>query len=307
MRWYQIFVIFIMLIIKTATASAVDYYNKPKNSKHLAAPVTLQLSQMTSKHYFINVTINGKGPFRFMVDTGAPISVISQRLADSLHLEKSKGIKFTRNNKKFSASLYRIPQLKMGNAELNDYDMIVYPEPTIISYFKKEFNEHIDGILGFGAFSDYLMTLDFPNKRFLLENSHLNPNHQKVSSFNIKEKLPVTSIIFKDGTNRSMQYHFVIDTGSNEQFTLPPVVDVLPYKKSSSQTIKNGTHYGEYTALKEKIVADAYWGDKKFVNPTVVYNKAIYDSNVPFGLMGLQLMDKLKITFDQKKKLIRIE
>ncbi len=307
MRCYQIFVIFIMLIIKTATSFAVDYYNKPRSTNQLSTPTSLQLTQMSSKHYFINVTINGKGPFRFMVDTGAPISVISQRLANTLHLEKSKRIKFTRNNKQFNANLYRIPMLKIGNAELIDYDMIVYPEPTIISYFKKEFNEHIDGILGFGAFSDYLITLDFPKKRFILENGQLKPNQQKVSSFNIKEKLPVTSIIFKDGSNHSMQYHFVIDTGSNEQFTLPPMVNFLPYKKTNSQMIKNGTHYGEYTALKEKIVADAYWGDSKFVNPTVVYNKSIYDSNVPFGLMGLEVMDKLKITIDQKKKLIKIE
>lgn len=307
MRWYQIFCIFIMLIIKTAPLCASDYYLKPKTANQLSIPTSLPLIQMASKHYCIDVTINGKGPYRFMIDTGAPISVISQKLADDLHLDKSKRIKFTRNYKRFNATLYRIPQLKIGNAELNDYDMLVYPEPTMISYFNKEFNEHIDGMLGFGAFSDYLMTLDFPKKRLILENSHLNPNHQKVSSFNIKEKLPVTSIIFKDGSHHSMQYHFVIDTGSNEQFTLPPLVSVLPYKKTNSQMIKNGTHYGEFTAIKEKIVADAYWGDKKFVNPTVVYNKGIYDSNVPFGLMGLQVMDKLRITIDQKKKLIKIE
>jgi len=251
--------------------------------------------------------INDKGPYRFMVDTGASISVISQNLVNTLKLQQIKRVNFTRNNAHLKADLYRIPKLKLGVAELYNYDVIVYPEPTFISFLKKEFNENIDGILGIGAFYDYLLTLDFPHKLLFLENNRLQPKSKNVLSFNNQEKIPIVSVSFKDKSNMAKQINFVIDTGSNEQFTLSPVIGTLPFKKLQSQKIHHGTHYGEYHALKDKLDVNAYWGNKIFNNPTVVYNNEIFSKNDSFGLMGILVIDKLRLTIDQRYNLIKIE
>ncbi|MBN9287201.1 MAG: hypothetical protein BGO43_02170 [Gammaproteobacteria bacterium 39-13] len=301
---YTFFLIFFLL--NTAVAEARLYYDKPRNVKPLTADISLPMNRISSKHYCVDVYINHRGPFKFLVDTGASLSVISQELANKLNLETVKRVKFSRNNSQFRGNLYRIPSLRLGSAEIYDYDMMVYPEPTFISYLKEGFHEHIDGILGIGAFYEYLLTLDFQHSVLRLENRHLTSN-ANTSTFDNSEKIPIVVVVFKDDKNHVKEMNFVVDSGSNEEFTLPPGIVALPFTKMRSQSIQNGSHYGEQTAAKEKIAANAYWGRKEFKEPNVVYNKTLYDTNVSFGLMGILVMEHLKITIDQRKRLIQIE
>jgi predicted aspartyl protease len=302
-----VLLIILLLVLNAAWASKEHYYDKPRAIKNISSPTVVKLSRASSKHYYVLVKINDQGPFKFMLDTGASLSVISQKVVDSLKLQQSIKGKYTRNNKEYKANLYRIPKLSLGHAELYDYDMIVYPEPTFMSYLKNEFNEQIDGVLGIGAFYYYLLTLDFPNKIISLGNEQLELSTKNIIAFNNNEKIPIVSVSFKDKGNHSKKMDFVLDTGSNEEFTLPPLVKSLAFKKISSEKIQNGTHYGEYSALKEKIIANGYWGNKVFKNPTVVYNQSIYDTIVPFGLMGILALEKCRITIDQKKSLLKLE
>lgn len=304
--YYSIFVV-IFLLFKTATADAQLHYHKPKTVKSLSNPISLPLTRISSKHYCVDVYINQQGPFKFLVDTGSSLSVISQTLAHQLNLQVVKKVRYSRHQSQFKGNLYRIPSLRLGSAEIYDYDMMVYPEPTFISYLKQGFNEHIDGILGIGAFYDFLLTLDFQNHILRLENRHLIQNGKNVRKFDNGEKIPIISVMFKDNDNHAKEMNFVVDSGSNEAFTLPPGITTLPFTKIESQSVQYGSHYGEHAATKEKIAANAYWAGKEFKEPEVVYNKALYDTNVSFGLMGILMMEHMKITIDQKKSLIAVE
>ncbi len=286
------------------SASFAASYDKPARSSELSSPITLGLIPLKSKHYAVEVYINDKGPYKFMVDTGSAVSVISQRLATKLKLTKTKQVRYTRNDKKYNASLYNIPTLSIGEAQLFDYDMLTYPEPSFISYMKREFGEDIDGILGIGAFYHYLLTLEFP-EQITLSSGNLTQD-EETKSYKNPDRIPMVSVVFKDKKN-SRKLLFVLDTGSSEEFTMPPMIQNLPFKKLSSKNIQTGSHYGEHNALKVKIDANAYWEGKEFEQPDVVYNKGLYDNTVNFGLMGLQAIENLKITLDQQKQLIKLE
>lgn len=301
----RIMFLLVLILLHFQTVFAQNSYDMPARASELTSPTNLTLLPLKSKHYAIEVMINDKGPYKFMIDTGSSVSVISQRLANKLNLTKTKQVKYTREDKKFNASLYRIPKMTFGDAQINDYDVLVYPEPSFIGYMKKSFNEDIDGILGIGAFYHYLLTLNLPEKELTLHSGELTAD-KDTKTYQNQEKIPIVSVVFKDNKH-SKKMNFVVDSGSNEQFTMPPTVKTLPFKKISSQKIQSGSHYGEKTAMKVKITADAFWEDKEFADPTVVYNTGLYDANVNFGVMGLGIMKSLKITFDQKKHLIKIE
>lgn len=292
----------LLLVFQTVFA---QNYDMPARASDLASPTNLTLLPLKSKHYAVEVMINDKGPYKFMIDTGSAVSVISQRLANKLNLTKIKQVKYTRDDKKYNAGLYRIPKMTLNDAQIFDYDVLVYPEPSFIGYMKKSFNEDIDGVLGIGAFYHYLLTLNLPEKELTLHSGELSAD-KDTKTYQNQEKIPIVSVVFKD-PKHSKKMSFVVDTGSNEQFTLPPTVKTLPFKKISSQKILTGSHYGEKAAMKVKITANAMWEDKEFEDPTVVYNTGLYDSNVNFGVMGLGVMKRLKITFDQKKHLVKVE
>src|SRR5690348_10632618 len=50
-------------------------------------PTTLNTSQDRNEHMLAPVTINGQGPFNFLLDTGANISCVSNRLMQKLDLK----------------------------------------------------------------------------------------------------------------------------------------------------------------------------------------------------------------------------
>lgn len=306
MKLYQTILFTLLLLLKTATSDAAFYYNRPDKVKILSTVTAIPMNQISSKHYCIEVYIDNQGPFKFMVDTGASLSIISQQLADKLHLQLVKKVNFSRDNTQYKGGLYRIDKLTLANAELYHYDVMVYPEPTFISYLKDGFHEHIDGILGIGAFYDYLLTLDFQKNLMTLENRNLIQQSKNVSVFDNSEKIPIVTVLFSDQKNRQAM-RFVVDSGSNEAFTLAPAIISLPFNKIKSEHIPQGSHYGEYIVVKEKLAANAYWGDKALKEPSVVYNKALYDANVSFGLMGILVMEHFKITIDQRKNLIEVE
>ncbi len=304
MRSIQSLLCFIILF-GLQIAYAGHSFDKPSRANELSEPMALDLIPLKSKHYAIEVMIGDKGPYKFMIDTGASVSVISQRLASKLKLENTKQVKYTRNEKKYNANLYRIPKITMGNAEIYDYDLLAYPEPSFISYMKKNFGEDIDGILGVGAFYHYLLTIDIPQNALILNTGKLSADSD-TKKYQNQEKLPIVPVVFKDNKN-SRRLNFVIDTGSNESFTMPPTVKTLPFKKLSSTEFHTGSHYGEQTATKVKVKADAFWGEKEFNDPTVIYNEKLYDSSVNFGLLGLKVMKQFKITIDQQNTMIKVE
>src|SRR5262245_42098709 len=46
-----------------------------------AKPAKVPFELLASKHMAVNVTINGKGPYRLIFDTGAPITLLSNKAA----------------------------------------------------------------------------------------------------------------------------------------------------------------------------------------------------------------------------------
>jgi predicted aspartyl protease len=307
-NWYGIVLMaYALFMAGFCQAQPTLYYEIPHSAKTLDAATHVKLHKTSSSHIVVKVKLNGQGPFKFLIDTGASHSVISERLAKKLNLKPIHVMKFKRSDTIFKANVYRFDTINLGDAQINQYDMVVYPEPSFISYLKTYFKEDIDGIFGFGAFYHYLWTLNLSKKEMSLVNGQLNAKEKDVLKFAQPEKIPLVTVDFKDNKKQSKRLNFVIDTGSNEEFTLPPGVLNLPFKKMSTKTIKSGTHFGEFTAKKDKIHADVYWGSKIIKNPTVVYNKAMYDANLPFGLMGILALEKTRITFDQKQNLLQLQ
>src|SRR5260370_1090191 len=64
----------------------------------------------------VDVNINGKGPYRFILDTGASMTVISDDLKDELALPAGASNAHTPDGA--SASLVRIDSLRVGDAAL---------------------------------------------------------------------------------------------------------------------------------------------------------------------------------------------
>ena len=93
-------------------------------------PVTVPFELLLTKHIVIEVKINGKGPYRVIFDTGAPVSLINSKTA------KETGLL----SKNATASLFNffgpveqaaIRTLEIGGLKARSVPVIVMDHPTV--------------------------------------------------------------------------------------------------------------------------------------------------------------------------------
>ena len=53
----------------------------PPKSETTAKPVTVPFELLKSGHMAVQVNVNGKGPYRLIFDTGAPITLLNNKIA----------------------------------------------------------------------------------------------------------------------------------------------------------------------------------------------------------------------------------
>src|ERR1043166_7107195 len=109
--------------------------------------------------------VNGKGPFLFLVDTGAQgMARADTSLVRQLELPKVGETSGSDASAKTQTTLNEVQLeiISVGSAEFRDV------RAQSRDYNTATYLPHIDGILGFDLFSDYLLTLDYPRKRLRL-------------------------------------------------------------------------------------------------------------------------------------------
>ncbi len=136
---FQSFMLFLLL---SSTANAQE-------------PVKVPLEILKSGHIVVSVKVNDKGPYRLLFDTGAPVTIISSKIAT-----EAKVIKPSLGFSLFGAGgQANIQSLELGNLKTQNNSVIVMDHPTIKVMSK--FFGPIEGIIGFSTYSRYKFTIDY--------------------------------------------------------------------------------------------------------------------------------------------------
>ena len=103
----------------------------------------------------IEVMLNGHGPYRFGIETGAGFVAMKKAIADSLHLQRSGG------PDEFPE--YRADSVNVGSASFQGVTIVGMPRAAT----------GVDGILGLPFYHEVLLTIDYPNHRARFEKASL--------------------------------------------------------------------------------------------------------------------------------------
>lgn len=112
-----------------------------------------------------SVMIDGKGPFRFIIDTGANHSTISPQLAAVLGLHESlqQSIRVTGVTGSADVASVPIDKLQAGDLVISDTRFPVIRSPIM---------EGADGILGAAGLQEERLVVDFRHNRVVITRSH---------------------------------------------------------------------------------------------------------------------------------------
>jgi clan AA aspartic protease (TIGR02281 family) len=108
-------------------------------------------------HHFVPVSVNGGPPRRFLLDTGAGMTVISQELAKTLDLGLADTVGVVGAGGGIEGRATNLASLALGGLVRQNVPALVLDTRE----FQSATGLPVDGILGFTALNRYAVTLDF--------------------------------------------------------------------------------------------------------------------------------------------------
>lgn len=132
--------------------------------------------ELVNNRPFIKLMINGKGPFRFVIDTGASMSVLSDKTATALGVKpvaKGGSARAIGGSGTFPILYGLLDSIQMGDAKIDTVPIYIR---TVHSTEDTPEGERSDGYIGLSVLSQYAVTLDYKTKEMLLNRTPLTNN-----------------------------------------------------------------------------------------------------------------------------------
>lgn len=251
----------------------------------------------------VQVHINKQGPFEFLVDTGMGMTQVSASLAQSLRLPEGRvTIEETfRSPETRSRKTVEMKEISLGNATFVDSLAISNPE---------SFPFGVPGVLGMSMFMDVTFQFDFPNRELILSQIPLRgPADGRILLSNIgRTYRPTIPVRFQGSNNRVFAYDFLIDTGSNGAFSMPPELREPPLPFDHIGVVRSTTLYGPQREDLARLEAVAFLGQHAIPFPLATFFRKGPDwSNPNQGLIGMEVLSDFVLTIDLRNRLVAFE
>ncbi len=244
-------------------------------------PMTLE-----SNLPIVEVLVNGEGPFRFGIETGANFVVVSPDLAAKLSLQRTGG------TSEFPS--YRVDAIAIGTARFIGVPVAA----TRVA------QPGIDGVLGLPLYRDLLLTLDYPNRRVTFQRGAL-PAADNSSILSLTHVGPFWGVPM---TIAGKPFTAVIDTRSTGGFGLTPESSRDVPFDGALQVIgrARGAAIAETEVKAGRIAGDIAIGRYVFPRPTATVRP------LPAGfptepLIGGRVLSRFVVTLDQRNARLRLD
>jgi hypothetical protein len=124
-------------------------------------PKKVKFTTLKTQHMVVEAKVNGKGPYRLIFDTGAPLMLVNNRLA------KDAGV-IDRDSKPgfalfgMAGAPMKMKTFELGELKLENVSTMVMDHPTVTAI--SQMFGPIDGIVGFPFFAQFRTTVDYQKK-----------------------------------------------------------------------------------------------------------------------------------------------
>ena len=189
--------------------------------------------------------VNGAGPFRFIVDTGANRSAVSQALADRLGLAAAGVGDVHTVSGVFSAPMTNVGAFNYGGVELARTSMVPILEGAVLG--------GEEGLLGVDGMRGRRLRVDFENRCIEITSAN-RPLPRRRTWETIQGELRFGHLVVVQGRIRGQSVSVLIDTGSDSTLANPALRDQL---RSGIRVSRDRTDYAQFYTAGTPIVMDS--------------------------------------------------
>ncbi|HEX8619880.1 MAG TPA: aspartyl protease family protein [Thermoanaerobaculia bacterium] len=166
--------------------------------------------ELTQSRIYVDAFVNGQGPFRFMVDTGADgVGRVDVRVVEQLGLQVVGSAMNSDNVNAASVQVVRVDELRIGGLVRRAVEVLSRDYNTRLAAGAKP----LMGIIGREFFTDPAVTFDYVRAALSVSAEHLRPDSPDVVSYEQPFELPL-KIGQHDGVGH-------LDTGSTLDMHFP--------------------------------------------------------------------------------------
>ena len=241
----------------------------------------------------VEASLNGRGPFRFFLDTGASGCVLDSRLMAELGLvsQGKTEVGDPSRNQPLQADVLRIEELVLGGLRARGLPAVAFDRSSL------DRGDGVRGILGLSLFTRHLLTLDYGEKAVLVRAGALERDAPHVVPFEL-EGVPRV-LIDVDGA----LLEATIDSGSPSGITLPHAfAQEHTFLEPLAVIARGRTVNSEFEVRGGRLDGDVSLAGHVFADPFVQTNELFDHVN-----LGYEVLRHFALTIDLAQKLASFE
>jgi hypothetical protein len=239
----------------------------------------------------VEARINGKGPYQFILDTGAEEIDIDSTLADDL---ASPGSTVGRL---FGEA--RLEELAVGAAVLQGVAVRRAPMLAALGGTNSP-----RGVLSASYFPGYLVVFDYPAKKIIIRQGSLPPgDDRRVFQYTAGDVLPRVPVRIA-----GHEFRLHVDSGAPSGLTVPTKFsDEIPLTEKPREVGHFRTPGGEFPVLAGTVNGPITLGEYKLEIAQINFSDVKPGPGPAVGNMGYQVLRDFIVTLDSKNHRIRFE
>jgi predicted aspartyl protease len=231
-----------------------------------SAKVKFRLAGGEQSLILLPVHVNGRGPFDFILDTGAGTSLLTPELAKQLDVKIVGSKEGQSAGGKVAVSLAKAGSLAVGDARIDDVDLGIVD----LAHVGKTIGAKIDGDLGYNFLKYFRITINYRDCEIRFDDP------KRVESFgrSAKAEVPIRLasaakplLLIDVHLNGRGPFQFAIDTGTSTTAITPQLANELGIVSSP---IGPGTTAGAQVNVRAGNIESFQLGGAKIDNMTVV-------------------------------------
>jgi hypothetical protein len=247
----------------------------------------------------VEIKINGQGPYRFILDTGAVTTVVSDELSRELSLTPPAGVQVASVGGGPAPTIVVIHDLRIGDATLEGLIAAAAPLGGLLNG-----EDAPRGILSAANFPGCLLTYDYPGKRILIKRGALEAaDSRSIFQYSEDQVLPTVPVRI---AGHDTQVH--LDTGSPFGLVLPvKFLTELPLASPPKEAGRVHTGGGEFPVSSARVDGTIELGKYKLDLDEVRFSDARPGPGPTVGNIGYDVLRHFVVTLDSRNRRIRID
>jgi predicted aspartyl protease len=283
----------IVALILSTSVTACGPRPLPQPDKiELGAPVTVPMLSSAGLPV-VEARINGQGPYKFILDTGAMGSVVSESLARDLGLPSIAPAAMARpgSSKPLPATVTRITRIEIGKVSLEGV-MAVFADLSAV--MKKA--PDAQGVLSASMFQGLLVSYNFPARTIDFRRGELPKEDGQTIFTWAAGKIPNVTA---DVAGQSVQMD--LDTGATRGFVIDAAIaKKLAWLEAPTEGTKLQTVDIETGTFTGRMKGTIRVGTFSFENPRVDYHDG-------FNNIGSFVLKDFVVTIDPKNRRLELK